>query len=232
MPSKEVTKVWHEAMIEVIDSSRAKLSVLGIPVIDGTIRGSGHTLISCESCFLETHEPLLRQENCLAVIDVEYSGEVKEGSEIRGVAIHVRLGATNSWLYYELSLTSEDDDLEDDLDEELEPEVDSAVLTALALTTARSAEFGKLKNKAQRQEFVLNLLGKEEHRVVSGYHSAEIVHRAESIYEFGILPEQVRQLSSQGKSLLEISKALGLTKQKVERALLTQTPDFITEMMK
>ena len=234
MPNDELSKTWHEAMTEILNNCRAKLSALDIPIIEGTLRGSGHTFICCDFPYLEKHETLLRQKDCLGVIDIEYSDKERGDREIRALAIHIRLGSSNSWLSADISLPAlgEDDDDDDELDEEIEPEVDSSVLTAVALATARTAQFGSLKNKGQRQDFVLSVLKRKEFKDVPSYYASEIAQRAEGIYEFGVLPEQVRSLSVRGKTILEISKELGLTKQKAERALSAETPEFIAEMMK
>lgn len=167
------------------------------------------------------------------MIDIEYSDEKEEDRQIRGVTLHVRLGSTDSWLSADTSLPLLDEgDADDDLDEELEPEVNSSSLTEVALATEQAADFGSLKNKGQRQDFVLTILKKKEFKEVPSYYASEIAQRADGIYEFGVLPERVRSLSGQGKSIVEISKALGLAKQKTERALSAQTPEFISEMMK
>ena len=233
MSNDELSKTWHDAMTEVLTNCKAKLSALGIPIIEGTLRGSGHTLICCDFSYLERHENLLSQKDCIGVVDLKYSDEVNGERRIRMLAVHVRLGNSNSWLSADISLPligAEDDDNGGD-DEELEPEVDSSALTTVALATARTPQFGSLKNKGQRQAVVLTLLKKKQFQEVPNYYASEIAQRAEGIYEFGVLPEQVRTLSSQGKTLTEISKELGLTKQKVEHALSVEVPDFIAEMM-
>jgi len=234
MPNDELSKTWHDAMTEILTNCRVKLSALDIPIIEGALRGSGHTFICSDFSYLEKHEALLRQKDCLGVIDIGYSDEEKGDRHIRTLAVHVRLGSSNTWLTADVSLPllGEDDDDDDDLDAELEPEVDSSVLTAVALATARTPQFGSLKNKGQRQDFVLSILKKKEFKDVPNYYASEIAQRAEGVYEFGVLPEQVRGLSSQGKTVTDISKELGLTKQKVERALSAETPEFIADMMK
>lgn len=232
MSSDELSRTWHDAMTEVLANCRAKLSALEIPTIEGTIRGSGHTFICCDFSFLETHEALLRQQNCLGVIDVGYSEDEKGERQIRALSVHVRLGTSNSWLTADVSLPSLGEEDDDDHAQEMEQEVESSVLTAVALATARTPQFGLLKNKGQRQEFALSILKKKEFKDVPSYYASEIAQRAEGIYEFGVLPEKVRNLSSQGKTVTEISKELGLTKQKVERALTAETPEFIADMMK
>ena len=231
MSNEELTKTWHDAMTEILTNCRAKLSALDIPIIEGTLRGSGHTFIYSDFSYLEKYEALLRQKDCLGIIDIGYSDEEEDDRQIRTLAIHVRLGNSNSWLSAEMSLPLLGDD-DDELDEEIEPEIDSSVLTAVALATARTPQFGSLKNKGQRQDFVRSILKKKEFEDVPSYYASEIAQRAEGVYEFGVLPEQVRSLSSQGKSITEISKELGLTKQKVERALSAEMPEFIADMMK
>lgn len=234
MPIEDFSKTWHEALSDILTNCKAKLSALDIPIIEGTLRGSGHTLIYSDFSYLEKHEALLRQKDCLGVIDIEYSDEEKTDRLIRTLAVHVRLGNSNSWLSADISRTLIGDDGEEDndLDEEMEPAVDSSALMVAALATARTPQFGSLKNKGQRQDLVLSILKKNKFKDVPSYYAAEIAQRAESIYEFGVLPEQVRNLSAQGKTISEISKELQLTRQKAERALSAETPEFIVDMMK
>ena len=113
-----------------------------------------------------------------------------------------------------------------------EPAIESGVLSEVAHHVAQSEDFSKLKNKGQREAFVERLLQSKAYEAIPNYYAGEISQRAEGIYEFGVLPGRVKSLLNQGKSILEASKYLGISKQKAERAVAMQTPDFIAEMMK
>ena len=233
MTLEDIRKPWHEAMKAAISEFKDQVIALGVDVIEGQLSGSGHTLIQTDFSYLENQGDLLRQQGSLAVLDIEYFALPIQPRMIQGFALHVRLGTTNTWMSSSMSMPDPEEDEEDDEEDDGESvQVESTTLTKLALIAARSPEFGRLKNKGQRQNLVSSILNNGNHPDIPSHYAPEIASRAEGVFEFGVLPEQARTLLSQGKSILEISKLLGLTKQRIERALSAQTPNFIIEAMK
>ncbi len=233
MTLRQAADTWHEILAEKVDGFRTKLAALGVPVIDGSLEGDGHTLVTC-NLFDGIDDTLINQPNSFGVVDVVYWDDETELKCMRAATFYVRAGLTNTWFCSVLTLA-----LPDDLDEEFESEVgegdeelDPETISKLALLVAQSVGFGALKNQKQRRDFVENFLTKPEHAEVPDYHSGSISARAESLYDFGVLPKKVRKLIADGNALAEVAKSLGISKLRAERASAVEIPEFIEKMMK
>lgn len=226
---------------EKIQEIEFELGILGIPIIYGGVFGSGHTLIALENDPIKSHEALIKAKGTIAVLNIGREKD-EDGDEIPGGQIvlyqfYIRLGETNTWLYsrfeIELETSEENDDEDDEQDDWLNPyHIDQNHIDFLAVTAARDEIFGSLQNKRQRKEFVDNLISK--HLDLSEnlhYKSYEIAESATSIYELGVFPKKVKDLKNKEKTVQEISKELGITKAKAEKALLIITPDYIEEIL-
>lgn len=148
------------------------------------------------------------------------------------IKVYIRLGHSNTWLYFGFEIPEVDDD-EEFLDEEtdLDDELEREAFISISLQVAQAHGFSNLKNKAQRLEFTKSTLPKLYPEAISDYTTREIASRAESYYELGILPSQVKILSKEGKLISIIAKELGISKQRAERALACEIPDFISELL-
>jgi hypothetical protein len=233
MTLRKLAEVWHETLVEKVDEFKTKLASLGIPLIDGSLDGQGHTLVTC-NLLDGVHDTLINQPNSIGVVDVAYWDDDLERKSMRSAVFYIRLGLSSTWLCMNFTLPLPDDLEEDYVDEEgeLYEELDTETVDKLGLLVAQSVGFGALKNKKQRQDFVENFLTKPEHAEVPDYHAGTISARAESLYDFGVLPKKARKLTADGKSLSEVAKLLGISKLKAERALSVEIPEFIENMMK
>lgn len=222
---------------EKIQEIEFELRILGIPIIYGGVFGSGHTLIALENDPIKSHEALIKTKGSIAVLNIgreedEDGDEIPDG-QIVLYQLYIRLGETNTWLYSRFEIETSEDENDDEQDDWLNPyHIDQNHIDFLAVTAARDEVFGSLQNKRQRKEFVDNLISK--HLDLSEnihYKSYEIAESATSIYDLGVFPKKVKDLKNKEKTVQEISKELGITKAKAEKALLVITPDYIEEIL-
>jgi hypothetical protein len=220
-------------MVDVLSGIETKLKACSVPVIRGKMHGSWHTLIETSLTAIYECQKPSPEQGSIAVIDVErVPTDTGADGDIIGIQTYVRLGTSNAWFYvaFNSDVDSEDDD---DLSEyQDEPEVDSEELSKMALIVARAEGFGGLKNRRQRQELANSLLEEHSELEIPSHYAGEIVARAEGLYEFGVLPERVRALQGLGKGVAEIFKALGITRQRVEKAASVKTQEYIAQLLK
>lgn len=224
---------------KIVDPLKAR----GIPVVYGTLAGSGGTFIDVDAEFIQkgVWDFISPDDGTMAVITLKKYQ--KKGMEDRtavfGVAI--RQGMLNTWFRLHIDLEENelareakeyDDSFLDEDGEELifaSPSSEDQLTAALAV--ANYEGFGGLKNKRQRQVVADEVLERPEHEAIPSSYAAIIADKAEDIYELGILPRKVKELSGEGKSVAEIAKHLGVSKPKVERAKVATVPDYIAELL-
>lgn len=153
------------------------------------------------------------------------SGEVD--GEVAGFIIAVRVGHSQTWLRIQMDPPEPDDDLDpdDDDDGDILPQfvpADPALMDAWVMMIATAPGFGQLRSNAQREEFAAGVLAD-----VTDIRPADIAvaaSRSEPTFTFEVLPAQVKAMKADGKSVAQIAAKLGVSKQKVERALVADSP--------
>ena len=203
---------------------------LGVPSIRGRIDYLGGTVVSVPLGGILEQKPLITQ-GALALIDIRHC-DINE-NEVRSLTLAVRLGASDTWLKSAIVVGEDPDDnwLEGD-DEDLsiihlKPEEQ----WPLAILVANSPGFRELKNKRQRRDLTQSVLEDSDCPEAAMWHVEEIAELAESYYNLGMIPLQAQRLKAQGKTTAEISKVIGITAQRVERALDAKIPDYIADMI-
>lgn len=235
MDNLQHNETWQIAILSTLEKTKISLKELGIPVIMGSISGNGCCLISIESAELSDYRHLFSQGSICVITMEEFSGleNTQEKKIYSGIKIYVRLGSSNAWIYFEWNIP--DIDCGEELfDEEagFENELGKEDLISISLQVAQTRGFGILKNKSQRLEFTQAILPKLHPEAISNYTVMEIVSRSENYYELGVLPNQVRSMSNEGKTVASIAKELGISKPRAEKALACEIPEFISNLMK
>lgn len=231
----QLSEAWQIAILGIKEKAETSLKAFDIPIIRGSVSGNGCCFISVISAELSDYRNLFT-EGSICVIDLEKFNDIKSEQDndiYKGIKIYIRLGNSNTWLHFGWTIPEIDCD-EDLFDDEvdLEEEMEKEELVTISLQVAKAPGFGSLKNKSQRLEFTQSILPKLYPDAISDYTTREIASRSESYYEFGVLPYQVRSLSQAGKSIPVIAKELGISKQKAERALTCEIPEFISDLLK
>jgi hypothetical protein len=218
-----------------------RMNLAHIPIISGSIFGNGLALIhiNAESDFSQVMELISAGAGSIAVVDIQKStrkGFEQFLSEFNG---YVRQGTTSTWFHRGVNngaleeSRDYDDEYAEDADEfgpERPSEEVSKVLSSVALSVARMDGFGRRKNRAQRQEMAMAMLGTPDYSEVSSVYLGEVTQRAESLFEHAVLPQQVTAMAAQGKSVSDIAKALGLSKPRIERALSAPMPEHTADI--
>lgn len=232
-------KEWNELIKKYRDEIHQKLKSMNIPIIYGQVHGGGAVIINTNLLEIfnlggliniDDYKSLLT-EGTLAVIDVD-TKKIEGATYLTEITTYIRLGTTNTYLHTSISsVTEEDDDDfeyegEDPVNEITEDEIDKA-----AVLVACESNFRLLKNKDQREEFTKSFLIKNKLEF-QDYTIRSISYRAEVIYGFGILPTQINEYIEEGKSTNEISKLLGITKNRVEKLANVEPPDYLISLIK
>lgn len=109
---------------------------------------------------------------------------------------------------------------------------------SIAVAAAHTEGFRTLRNKRQRKDYCQlvadEMLAKNfnEYQPPSEWEIGSIADEANDIYELGVLPAAAKRMQSDGVPTKEISKTLGISVSKVEKALDIETPLYITEKLK
>ncbi|SFL23666.1 hypothetical protein SAMN05216302_10461 [Nitrosomonas aestuarii] len=101
---------------------------------------------------------------------------------------------------------------------------------AMACAIAHTPGFGALRNKEQRLEFSREVMASFGEDITNKKYYG-VIHTAECIYEFGVLPIRVNELLDSCESTKEIAKLLGHTKLRIERALDCRPDGIIKQII-
>lgn len=225
----------ERAMNEIVAQFEVELK---IPVVRGKFHGRGATVIYLDkpnfSQYAKLYDP-----NSFGVLEIHY--EMSEDSSERvyaGFDAYVRLGESNAWLCVGIKplQSEEEDDPYDDLEDEEDhgEEITQEEKERIAVVVANSHGFRELKNREQRMAFAKPIIdkecdGKEWNTYLRPEH--EIAQMAAELHELGITPMRAKALSSEGKTAAEIGKLLGISKQKAERAIAAEIPQYIADQL-
>ena len=210
---------------------------LAIPVVRGKFRGPGATVIYLDKPDFSQHTKLY-DPNSFGVLDIHYEMPADGGERIyAGFDAYVRLGESNTWLCVGIKPpVVEDDDPYDDIEDEEDhgEEITQDEKERIAVIVANSHGFRELKNREQRMAFAKPIIdkerdGKEWNTYLRPEH--EIAQMAAELHELGITPMRAKALSSEGKTAAEIGKLLGISKQKAERAIVAEIPQYIADQL-
>jgi hypothetical protein len=207
----------------------------------------GATLIILNVRYYEKNQELKALDDDITDISTFDNEDVSELA--CAMDVFVRLGESNTWLKHEAKTAAslylidaydydygDDDYDDDDLDDEPESEESLAISmwrTEKSLEIARIEGFGHLKNFEFRRLFIEDIAKKEGwfNYSIDNYEisCSGFATTAYNCYEYAILPEKSKALQSEGKTIAEISKLLGHTKNRIEKSLAFKVPDGLAE---
>jgi hypothetical protein len=178
---------------------------------------------------------VVTDRDSLCVLDLyQPSLPFADDPDIQDMHVYLRIGLSDTWIHH--CLESPEAESGDNDDESVGPfqdmaPLDSRKLNELAMQVARGAGFGSLRNRRERQDFAIELFRESPDLELNDYNLWEIAKTAESLFTLGVAPALAKSLEKEGKSKSEIARALGLSKERVERALGTTTPAHIAKLL-
>jgi hypothetical protein len=220
---------------------------LELSVIAGQFSPEGIALIDIELGDLPKYSGIV-PKHALCVVDARSSTSNFGRGENFHYTVYVALNQGNAWLCYRKSnssassadfdpeLYAEDGDgdgSDKDADDvyDYPPPLDDSVLFGAALRIAQASSYSVLRNKSQKFDLGLELLGGSELPPNIGMRIHEILAHAEEIFSLGVLPLAAQKLASEGKKASDISRILSISKQKAERAMLATIPEHIQKRL-
>lgn len=240
----EIKVNWSKSLINSIENASILFSKLEIPFVFGKISGNGHTIVDVDfHLFDATVEKFSSGKNgSIAVIEINKFNSYGETDYTKSVDFYVRTGFTSTWLHfgshYKNLINTEDDFFFEE--EVLIPEENTSSpeeifesKSRFAYKIAKSEGFSRLTTKEQRNQavniamFDLDLAPTDN----TIHNSSEIAQLALEFYELGILPKIVIEMTGRKIGITEIAKAIGVSKNRVEKALHTVTPARILDFM-
>lgn len=228
-----------EAVANCLGEVEERLSKLTVPVVRGRfLGGESAQIVDVASLDWALLEQIL-VPGSLCVLDLQpLLPAVSNDTEARNLHVCLRQGTSGTWIRLSIVLAGGRDvdtldelaDEEEDFEPEL-PELGESELRRLAVKVAQGEGFGSLKTKAERQDLARHLLADEADPLEEGYFLWKITDLAESYYRTGIAPMRAKQLQSEGKCVAEIARELGLSRQRVQAALVTKTPLHVATLL-
>lgn len=231
--NKEMAVELGKNLEKLAGDWKRDLAGMGVPVIEGSLQGHGHTLVKVAKWQDEIKRFRLGDEP-IAVLHIAYSDETRE--IIETLDLSIKLGSGNIWLNNHLVNVFVDMDDDDIDDEELygyyqkTPEEEAAV-NATAMLVAKEAVFGGFKNRDQRKDFIVSFVKKNGIANLPRDYDRDIAYLAEMIHEYGLLPSQAQALQAQGMTINDIAKKLGITKSKAQKVVAREIPENILALM-
>lgn len=236
-------------MIEgnLIQSQGFIIKIDDIKELEEKSKQFGATLIILNTRYFEKNQELKALDSEL--IDMS-TFDNKDVSELAcAFDVFVRLGDSNTWLKYESKTAAslyvidaydddeyDDDEDADDFEDEPESEESRAITmwrTEKSLEIARCDGFGHLKNTDLRRFFIEDVAKKEGWLNYSADNCelscGGFATTAYNCYEYAVLPEKSKALQAEGKSIAEIAKILGHTKNRIEKSLAFNVSNGLIE---
>lgn len=230
----ETRECFVNAGMERIISQLAKLN---IPCIEGSLQGG--SIIFLKNPDFEEHKPLYGGGS-ICVLE-KHTTWHDNRHMLEGFSAKVRLSGSDTWLCVGISQpeTIDEDDFDDEYDddfgsEDRREEVSQEEKERIAIIVASSHGFRELKNREQRMAFAKPIidqeLGEKEWNTYLN-PAYEIAQMSAEILNLGIIPMRAKELSLEGKTAAEIGKQLGISKQKAERAIAAEIPQYIADQL-
>jgi len=248
IPQSHRHRLIEKALKQIVTQFEAEL---GIPWVRGKFIGLGSTIVYLDKPDFSEHVKLY-DPNSFGVLDVQVEKSREDGRMVyTGFGAYVRLDMSNTWFSVGIKSPtseenrslldfqdySEDDEIEEDDDEDSDAaeEMTQEEKERVAFMVATATGFRELKNRQQRMAFVKPILDKESEGK-SWYNvfyrpEYELAEMATELYGLGIVPTRAKQLAAEGKTTTEIGKALGISKQKAERAIDAEIPQYIASQI-
>lgn len=219
---------WPSIIKNIREKTEGVMSSLGVIVINGRVSGGGCCFVNIDTIEFQIFSNLF-SSGTLCVIDECIPNIAEKGEDEYGsLNIYIRLGESNTWLYFNLENNDEDNDI---VEEEYEGDVGlgKEKLVELGVFIAKQSGFGYLKNKTQRLDFAKSCISRLDLGGISDWDIRELAERAENYYELGVLPLLVKSLVAEGETITDIANKLGITKGKASKAMAIIVPEFILE---
>jgi len=106
-------------------------------------------------------------------------------------------------------------------------------LSALAMKVALGDGFGSLRSRVEQTDFAKSLFEETpEEEKLQRHDLYEIATRAELFFRTGVAPTTAKNLEATGKSIAEIARSMGISKNRVESSLHTNVPANIAKLLK
>ena len=237
----EVADAWRMQALETVDGIKVAMGAKNIPVISGYVRDDHMSLIWVDSLDEDTLK-VATDGSSLCVIDLrmdeDLSAEVDAFLELH---VYVRLGSTETWLYWRSRAADEFDEDADSTSnssvwpfgvQSLQLTIDKATIQALSIRVAKAQGFGSMRKISERIEFAANMFATERAVPLAEQDLDAIARSAESFYSLGVGPKLVQDLERQGKRLSEIARMLGLARERVQRFMGVKVPPHIAKLLK
>ena len=169
--------------------------------------------------------------------------------KLDSVDFYIREGETNTWFnFYSRSIISAAinaienycdenginyDEYGSEDGEEYESPIADERIPKRAFQIAKLKAFVSLSNQQQRIEFVNEIAKNEkwDKEEKDWYFVRDVASSAKGYYDSGILPLRAKALADSGKSVQDIATELGHTKNKISKAIATEIPDNIQELI-
>lgn len=236
----EVAEAWRMQALERVDDIKAAMGAKNIPVIAGYVRDDHMSLIWVDALDRDTLK-VASDGSSLCVIDLRMDDDLSaEPAAFLELHVYVRLGTTETWLYWRSRAA---DEIEEDAESTSESAVwpfgaqpaqltiDKATIQALSVKVAKAQGFGSMRKISERMEFAANLFATERAVPLEAQDLDSIARSAESFYSLGVAPKLVQDLERQGKKLSEIARTLGLARERVERLMGVKVPPHIAKLL-
>lgn len=219
-----------------IDKVRRVLARLDIPCIEGSVGGGANSLVFLKKPDLDGHASFLGTGS-IAVVDEHRLADETLG----GFDCWVRMGTSGTWLFFGIIAPEERQEapdlygINDDGDythEEL-ARIPIDDINRVAVAVAQAEGFGAVvRSRELRAEFAEPYVRRafperEDHDITQA-----VAQQAASFWEFAVIPERAKALSADGKKTInEIAKLLGITRQRAERAVHMPLAHSTIELM-
>jgi hypothetical protein len=197
----------------------AQVAKLGIPCVEGKLRSGSHIFLNDPD--LEAHKALYGP-GTICVLE-KHTAQHDDRALLDGFEVKVKLEGSDTWLCVGISPTAAFED-EDEEHEEEEPAMlppPSAMhdINRVAVMAANADGFGVVaRNRELRADFVRPIVQGELPESGEPIVHA-VAQQAVTFWEFGVVPMRAKELKSSGKKIAEIAEALGITRQRAERAV-------------
>lgn len=231
--NKEMAVELGKNLEKLAGDWKRDLAEMGVPLVEGSLQGHGHTLITV-AAWQDEIKKFRQGDERIAVLHIAYSDATRE--IIETIDLSIKLGSGNVWLhshFVNVFVDMDDDDIED---EELygyyqkTPEEEAAV-NGTAMLVAKEAVFGSFKNRDQRKDFIVSFVKKNGIANLPRDYDRDIAYLAEMIHEYGLLPSQAQALQAEGMTINDIARKLGITKSRAQKVVAREIPENIQALM-
>ncbi len=237
--SAEDLRSLKEAVASCLGAVESRLAALGIPIVRGAFLNEDCAQIVEIAALDWSLLAQLLVPGSICVVDLQpLPCLLTEDGDARNLFVYFRQSTSGTWIKHSVMLAgsqaaTESDELDDDEDDgDDEPELSQEELIRLAVRVARGEGFGSLKTRADRSEFACHVLADEPNFRAHGLYSWKVAALADGYFRTGVAPMRAKQLQSEGKSVAEIAREMGLPRQRVQTALETATPLNVAALLR